>query len=189
MTWPGANFGAVFLRSAISSDPRSPIHPPLVHAPIGGVVIAAACDVVSGVGGASHGWAQTWFRGGSYALIVATAVLVMAVVAGFVDRARRTARGSGERAAVNRHAVVMSLMGAACVTDVVLRTTHYESARHTPVLVLALGLVAVALATLGGELGGRLVYRHGIGIDAPAPPKPRPGDAPPIAAPAARRSA
>jgi uncharacterized membrane protein len=153
------------------------------------VVIAAACDVVSSVGGASHGWAQSWFKSGSYALIVATAMLVLAVIAGFVDRARRTVGGGGERAAVNRHALVMSLLGAACVTDVVLRTTRYDSARHTPAVVLALSLVAVALATLGGELGGRLVYRRGIGIDPPAPPKSRPGDAPPIAARAARRSA
>jgi uncharacterized membrane protein len=176
-------------RPAISLDPRRPIHPPLVHAPIGGVVIAAACDVVSSVGGASHGWAQSWFKGGSYALSVSTAMLVAAVIAGLIDRARHTIGGSRERAAVNRHALAALLLGAVCVADLVLRTTRYDSAQHTPAVVLALGLVAVALAMLGGELGGRLVYRRGIGIDPPAPPKPRPGDAPPIAATTAERSA
>ena len=151
-------------------------------------MIGAACDLVSSVGGASHGWAQSWFKGGSYALVVASPVLVLAVIAGFVDRARRTVGGSEERAAVNRHAVAMLLMGAVCVADVVLRSTRYESPQHTPAVVLVLSLVAVVLATLGGELGGRLVYRRGIGIDPPTPhdaparPKPRPGDAPAIAA-------
>lgn len=33
-----------------------PVHPPLVHAPIGGVIVAAVCDVVSLVGGDGHAW-------------------------------------------------------------------------------------------------------------------------------------
>ena len=75
-----------------------------------------------------HRWARPWFKGGSYALIGATAVLAPSLVAG-------------------------------------------------------------ALATLGGELGGRLVYRRGIGIDAPTSSKPRRGDAPAIAERTAERNA
>ena len=153
-----------------SSDRRRPLHAPLVHVPIGGVVIAAACDLVSGVGGASHDWAQTWFKGATYALLVGTALLVPAAVAGVADRARQTAARSPQRAAVDRHAAVMSMMGVACVADLILRTDHYGSAQHTPAIVLALTLAALTLATLGGELGGRLVYRGGIAVDGPAPP-------------------
>lgn len=158
-------------RHASRSGQRRPIHPPLVHAPIGAVVIAVACDLVSALGGASHVWAQTWFKGGTYALSVGTAILVLTAIAGFADRARRTGPGSAGRAAVNRHAAVMLLMGAVCVIDLVLRTGQYDSAQHTPALVLVVTLVALALATVGGELGGRLVYRGGIGVDAKARPR------------------
>jgi uncharacterized membrane protein len=144
------------------------------------VAIAAACDLVSIIGGTSHDWAHSWFRAGSYALTVGTSVLFAAAVAGFVDRARHTAAGSRERGAVNRHAAVMWLMAIVCVLDVLLRSTTHDEARHTPVIVLALTLIALALAAAGGELGGRLVYRAGIGVQPPARAKTPPRDAPAI---------
>jgi uncharacterized membrane protein len=139
------------------------------------------CDLVSAAGGA-HDWAKTWFKGGTYALTVGASLLGVAAIAGFADRARRTDGGSPERAAVNRHAAVMSMMGAVCVADLILRSGHYASAQHAPAVVLALTLAALALATLGGELGGRLVYRGAIGVDSRAPATPRTGDARAIAA-------
>jgi uncharacterized membrane protein len=144
-------------------------------------VIAVVCDLVSWIGGASHGWATSWFKGGSYALIAGTAVLLVAAIAGFVDRARHTAAGGPGRAAVNRHAAVMSLMGVVCVVDLVVRISRHDSAAHTPAVALALTLVALALAALGGELGGRLVYRAGIAVQPGAATK-RSGDTPAIAA-------
>jgi uncharacterized membrane protein len=165
---------------ASAPPPRRPLHPPLVHAPIGAVVIAAVGDLVSVVGGSSHGWAHTWFTGATYALSVGTAALLAAAIAGFVDRARYTAPGVPERAAVNRHAAVMSLMGLVCVVDLIVRISRHDAA-HTPAAVLALTLVAFALAALGGELGGRLVYRAGIGVQSPAATR-RSGDTPALAA-------
>jgi uncharacterized membrane protein len=132
------------------------------------VVIAAGCDLVSLIGGSRHDWAHTWFRSGSHALIAGTTALLVAAIAGFADRARHTDPGGRERAAVNRHAAVMSLMGVACIADLILRNGHDGSAQHTPAVVLALTLLALALATVGGELGGRLVYRAGIGVQRPA---------------------
>jgi hypothetical protein len=80
---------------------RRALHPPLVYAPIGGVVIAAVCDLASVVGGTSHDLAQTWFKAGSYALIVGTGGLFAAAAGGFVYRARHTVAGRCERGAVN----------------------------------------------------------------------------------------
>jgi uncharacterized membrane protein len=140
-----------------------------VHVPIGGVVIAAACDLVSSAGGASHDWARSWFKGAGYALLVGSVLLALAALAGFADRARQSAARSPDRAAVDRHAAVMCLMSVVCVGDLLLRTDHYGSAQHTPTFVLVLSLAALALATLGGELGGRLVYRDGVAVAAPAP--------------------
>jgi uncharacterized membrane protein len=164
-------------RGNASPLPRQ-LHPPLVHAPIGAVLVAAVCDLVSVIGGASHGWAHTWFKGGSYALIVGTAALILAAASGFVDRARKTAAGSRERASASKHAAVMALMGAVCVVDLLLRIDRYSSAQHTPVVVLVLTLLAAGFAAVGGELGGRLVYRRGVGVQPRPAAKARP-DAPP----------
>jgi uncharacterized membrane protein len=142
---------------------RRPVHPPLVHVPVGGVIVATVCDVVSAAG-SGHSWSRSWFQGGSYALIVGTAVLLAAVVTGFVERGRRTGAGTRQRSAVNRHAVVMSLLGVVCIVDLVLRNNHYSGARHTPAMVLVLTLVALVLTGVGGELGGQLAYRAGIGV-------------------------
>jgi uncharacterized membrane protein len=144
------------------------------------VVIAGVCDLVSLIGGSSHGWANTWFRGGSYALIVGTGALLLAAVAGFLDRARHTDAGSRQRAAVGKHAAVMTLTGVVCLVDLLLRLGHYVSAQHTPAVVLSLTFVAVALAAVGGEIGGRLVYRGGVGVRSRRAATVRAGDAPAI---------
>ena len=149
---------------------QRPLHPPFVHAPIGGVIVASVCDVVSTVGGDAEGWSRAWFKGGSYALIVGTAILFLAVVTGVVERNRRARPASRERRAVDRHAIVMSLMGAVCVADLILRNGHNESAASTPVLVLLFTLAALVLTVVGGELGGRLVYRMWIATGPAAAP-------------------
>jgi hypothetical protein len=48
--------------------------------------------------------------------------MLRSAIAGFVDRGRTIQRGSVERVAVNRHAVVMSLTGAACLEPHAART-------------------------------------------------------------------
>jgi uncharacterized membrane protein len=146
-----------------SAAPRRPLHPPLVHIAIGGVVTAAICDVVSAAGSA-HPWARDWFKGGSYALMIGTAVLFVTAIAGLADRAGATQRGSARRSLVNRHALAMSLVALACVTDLVLRNNVYSDAGSTPVGVLVLTLATLSGVIVGGELGGRLVYQHGIGV-------------------------
>jgi uncharacterized membrane protein len=142
---------------------RRPVHPPLVHAPVGGVIIAAVCDVVSAASD-GHSWSRSWFQTGSYALIVGTAIMVITVATGFIERSRRTGARTRERAAVNRHAVVMGLLAVVCVVDLILRINLYSAVTRTPVAALVLTLVALVLTVVGGELGGRLAYRLGIGV-------------------------
>jgi uncharacterized membrane protein len=142
---------------------RRPLHPPLVHIAIGGVVAASVCDVVSTVA-ATHPSARAWFVGGSYALIIGTTVLILAAIAGLADRARSTQKGSVQRSKVNRHALVMSFLGLVCIVDLVLRNNVYSTHKSTPAAVLALTLVALVVMVAGGELGGRLVYRQGVGV-------------------------
>lgn len=150
-----------------------PVHPPLVHAPIGAIVAAAAFDVISAAGGGTHPWARDLFRAGTFVLMVGTVFMFAAVITGVVDRARGTMPSSHTRRQVNRHAAVMSALIVLCVLEIVLRWGSYADAQSSPVAIVALGLLALALAAIGGELGGRLVYRSGVGVQAP-PAEPAP---------------
>jgi uncharacterized membrane protein len=126
--------------------------------------VAAVCDLVSALGDPSHSWTRSWFKGASYALLVATLSVSFAIGSGLVDRARQTDAGSQLRARVTPHMVLMILLAAVCVVDLLLRTNKYGSAHQTPTAVLAQTLVAVALVIAGAELGGRLVYRRGVAV-------------------------
>lgn len=145
-----------------------PLHPPFAHVAISGVVAAAICDVVS-TAGSSHPWAHEWFKGGSYALIIGTVVLLLGMVAGLADRARGTQRGTRQRSKVNQHALVMTFVALACIVDLVLRNNVYPDAKSSPAAVLVLSLVALVAVVVGGELGGRLVYRLGINVRSAQP--------------------
>ena len=157
-----------------------PVHPPLVHAPIGAIVAAAAFDVISAAGGDTHPWARDLFRAGTFVLMVGTVFMFAAVIAGVVDRNRETMPSSRTRRQVNRHAAVMSALTVLCVLEIVLRWGSYADARSSPAVIVALGLSALALAAIGGELGGRLVYRSGVGVQAPAT-EPTPPPRKPVA--------
>jgi uncharacterized membrane protein len=68
------------------------------------------------------------------------------------------------RGRVNRHAVLMSLMAGAAVLDLALRCLIYPNADRMPGIVLAITLFVLALSLVGGDLGGRLTYRLGVGV-------------------------
>lgn len=147
--------------------PTRPLHPPLVHTPIGATVTAVVLDVISAVGGGTHPWARDLFRAGTFVLMVGTGVMFAAAFAGLVDRARGTVASTRSRRQVNRHAAVMAALLVLSVVELFLRRGHYADAASTPVAIVVLGLLAFALVTVGGELGGRLTYRRGIGVRAP----------------------
>jgi uncharacterized membrane protein len=143
---------------------RLPLHPRLVHTPIGAVVAAALLDTISLIG-RHHLWAHDLYRTSTFVLILGQVMLALAVIAGYIDRARNTRRGSLQRKAVNSHATVMIVLGTLCAAEIILRREHYGAAQgHTPVAMVALSIAALVVATIGGELGGRLVYQDSVGV-------------------------
>lgn len=143
---------------------KGSMHPPLTDIPIGAVVIAAALDVISAGHRLGSSTGHDAYRAATLTLMVGTAVLVLTVGAGFIDRARVSAPGTAQRKAINIHAAIMIVVGALCVADIVLRRHSYAAASHTPGAVLTLTLICLAVTLVGGALGGRLV--HGAGVQA-----------------------
>ena len=138
-----------------------PTHPRWTHVPLGGVLLVAVFDVAS-VAGGSRPWARELYRAGTFVLMVASAAMVVAIATGLVDRTR--AADPLVRGRVNRHAVLMGLMAGAAVLDLALRRLIYPDADRTPGIVLAITLLVLALSLVGGDLGGRLTYRLGVGV-------------------------
>jgi uncharacterized membrane protein len=142
-----------------------PTHPRWTHGPLGGVLLVAVFDVVS-VAGGTRPWARELYRAGTFGLMVTSALLVVALTTGLVDRARGGVEG-GERDRVNLHAVLMSLMAGAAVVDLAVRRLVHADAHRTPAIVLAITLLALLVSVAGGNLGGRLTYRLGVGVRPP----------------------
>lgn len=132
-----------------------PLHPAIVHFPIGLLLSATIVDVawVAGLGSDPH-----------LAALLMAGGLVMAVVAmgaGLVDFARLDQ-------AVVPHAVRhMAAVGTAWLGYGVALYLRREvltggTALGTPSL--ALSMASAAVLALGGWLGGRLVYTYGAGV-------------------------
>ncbi|GAA3263552.1 DUF2231 domain-containing protein [Nonomuraea helvata] len=156
--------------SKLSATPR-PLHPPLTHAPIGAILIATVLDVISVIDGGAHPWARDLFHTGTYVLMTGMGVMFLAIIAGVIDRRRLTAASSRPRQGADVHAALMTALAVVCVLEITLRRNVYADAHATPAVVTGLSVLALALVTVGGELGGRLVYRAGVGVrgDAIAP--------------------
>lgn len=162
-----------------SAEPATsrPWHPQLMHTPIGAAVAAVVLDVISAVGGGAHAWARDLFRAGTF--VIGTSVMFLAATTGLVDRARGTAPSTRARRKVNRHAAVMSVVIVLSVVELFLRRGHYADAASTPAVIVALSLLTSALVTVGGELGGRLIYRSRIRVRVPrSDPEPAAADRP-----------
>lgn len=146
---------------------RFPIHPPLAHVTIGAYATAAVCDTIS-ITKFSGTDGQALYNAATYALIIATTALILAVISGFVDRAANTSAGGRGRRMANIHALTMSALGLVAIIDLILRrqVISNATATHTPSVVYALTLVVLVLLVVGGRLGGMLVYRLGAGTPA-----------------------
>jgi uncharacterized membrane protein/nitrite reductase/ring-hydroxylating ferredoxin subunit len=135
-----------------------PLHPALVHLPIGLFVFSLLLDVASLL--AEDG--NPFVRGAYYTLLFGVIAALVAAIPGIVDwgdiradsRARRTAT---THMLLNIAAVVIFAVG------LFLRSTQQGEAR-TPVLPLLLSLAGVGILSVSGYLGGTLVYDDGIAV-------------------------
>lgn len=145
---------------------RRPVHPPFTHLPLGGLVFVGGFDIASAVVGAGKGWGRELYRSATFVLVGVCLSLALAIISGVVDRSHVATDGSSRRDKVNIHGVAMVVATVVSVVDLVVRLVRYPGADQTPGLVAALTGLAVVVVVVGGELGGRLVYRLGIGAAA-----------------------
>ena len=142
-----------------------PLHPPLTDIPVGAYLLAAAFDVIYFVGGDDQPWARDFYRAASFVLIGGAIVSVFAALTGFWDWLRSTEPGTQARRAANAHAITMVTVTLLVAAGIAVRAISFWDEASTPLLALCLSVGAAALTTIGGTLGGTMVFDYGFNVE------------------------
>src|SRR5213593_232483 len=137
---------------------RHPLHPLLVHFPIGLFILSLLLDL------ASFAFRSTpdLVRGAFYAMLLGIIMALIAAVPGFVDYTDIRGDHPGKRTATAHLTLNLIVVGLYGINLGVRSSTL--NAFRTPAGPLILSLVGIALLSVSGYLGGRLVYDEGIGV-------------------------
>ena len=138
--------------------PGHPLHPPLTDVTIGAYTFATVMAVLSRVGVSEHNTATAWWL----ALVTGLAVTIPTAITGFAEWLEiapgtplwRTA--TFHLSAMLTATVVFAIAAGAGHSDYVDGSVGGGS--------LVLTLIAFVLLTLGGWLGGAIVFTHGMRV-------------------------
>ncbi|KEF34613.1 hypothetical protein RDMS_06040 [Deinococcus sp. RL] len=125
-----------------------PLHPILIHLPLGGWLVAGILDFLPGTSPDNEVAADR-------ALLLGTVGSLPAIAAGWTDWANT--RGEARRTGL-LHGLANEVAFTLNVASLLARRRHQRR------LGKVLSGVALGIAGLGGFLGGQLVYRHGLGV-------------------------
>jgi uncharacterized membrane protein len=141
-----------------------PFHPPLTDVPVGAYVVAFGLDVASAIGHRSD-VAQDLSRAASLALVGGAVVSVLAALTGFWDWWKSTEKGTQARRTVNAHAWTMVTVTVLVLVAIAVRLLRLWDEPSTTGVALAFTAVIAALTTIGGTLGGSLVFDYGFNVE------------------------
>lgn len=147
------------LKDLLQGKPlRHPLHPAVVHFPIGLFVLSLCFDVAGLLG-----FGQRWIpQAAAYTMALALATALLASVPGLVDYLDIRSDHPAKRIAT--YHMLLNLLAVAVYTgSFVLRYRDLES-DHIPLAGFALSLCGIAILSVSGYLGGVLVYDNGIGV-------------------------
>jgi uncharacterized membrane protein len=138
--------------------PGHPVHPPLTDAVIGIYTLAAAAGVLSALGVSERNTATAWWL----ALVIGLVVTGPTAATGLVDWLGIT-WGTPLWRTATAHMLSMLTATAFFLLAAVFGHGGYVDG-EVPGGPLALTLVGFAFLTLGGWLGGTVVYVHGMRV-------------------------
>src|SRR5436309_7433726 len=137
---------------------RHPLHPMLVHFPIGLFLLSLLLDLAS----LAFPSVPNLVRDSFYAMLLGVITALIAAVPGFVDYTDIRSDHPAKRTAtahMTLNLIVVALYGV----NLGVRSSSLADPRIS-LLPLVLSLVGIALLSVSGYLGGRLVYDDGIGV-------------------------
>jgi uncharacterized membrane protein len=138
--------------------PGHPLHPPLTDVTIGAYSFATVAAILSKLGVAEHAFAQAWWL----ALIVALVSTVLTALAGFADWLR-IEWGSELWKTATAHALANVTAGVLFLIAALAGHGGYvDRAVTTGAFILT--LLGFVVLTVGGWLGGAIVFVHGMRV-------------------------
>jgi uncharacterized membrane protein len=158
--------------SSISDQPRPgrAFHAPFTAFPLAAYVFAAAFDLISAIGGPRHSsWAAQFWHAGTFVLVAGLCLCLLTMLTGFADLVRFSGYRPGAMRTIVTHVVVMASVFMIGSLDIAWRLAEYHSQASTPAGILIVSLAAAAGVCIGAAHGGKLVFRHGVGVQAGAP--------------------
>src|SRR6266487_4913848 len=135
---------------------RHPLHPMLVHFPIGLFVLSFVLDLAS----LAFPSVPNLVRDSFYAMLVGIITALIAAVPGFVDYTDIRSDHPGKRTATT-HMTLNLLVVALYGINLGVRSSSLSDSKVS-VAPLILSLLGVGLLSASGYLGGKLVYDQGI---------------------------
>jgi uncharacterized membrane protein len=167
-----------------NARPGRPAHPPFTDFPLAAYVFTAGFDVISAIGGRQHRWSAQLWHAGTFVLLAGLAICLITMGTGFLDLVRFPVRSAAVTRTVVTHVCLMAAVFMIGAGDIAWRLSDYGSVAAAPAGVLALSVAAAVTACTGAFFGGKLVFRHGVGVAADAlaesgPAEPRPAEARP----------
>jgi len=143
---------------------RHPLHPALVHFPMGLLPLSFLWDLISlwrGTGGLSE--AAFWGSFAFWTLVAGLVALLPALGTGFLDFLAIPDENQGALTAAYWHIGVMILAASLFTVSLFLRMGIETPVRPTPLFALVFSALGALTLLAGGYLGGKLVYEYGIG--------------------------
>jgi uncharacterized membrane protein len=146
------------LAHLVKGLPGHPLHPPLTDVTIGAYAFASIAAILSKVGVAERGAASGWWL----ALVVALVSTALTATTGFVDWIDLEWGSPRWRTATMHMAAMLCASGVFLAAALV---GHHAYVHHdVSTIGLVLTLAGFAVLTLGGWLGGAVVFVHGTRV-------------------------
>jgi uncharacterized membrane protein len=138
--------------------PGHPIHPPLTDATIGSYTVAFVASIASVVGVAHVAAAHAWWL----ALVIGLLATVLTALTGFADWLTLTWGSEIWWTATWHMTAMLTATVFFLIAALVGHGGYTHGAVHTGPFILT--LVGFAVLTLGGWLGGAIVFVHGMRV-------------------------
>ena len=147
------------LKDLLEGKPlRHPIHPMLVHFPIGFLVLSFLLDLVSLVFPEVPGL----LCGSFYAMLLGIIAALLAAVPGIVDYSE-IRRDHPGKVVATRHMILNLMVVAIYGINLWIRSSALSDPKIS-LLPFLLSIIGIGLLSVSGYLGGRLVYDEGIAV-------------------------
>jgi uncharacterized membrane protein len=146
------------MKALLRGLPGHPLHPPLTDATIGVYTFATIAAVLSRLGVSEHNLATAWWL----ALVTGLAITIPTALTGFFDWLEIASGTPLWRTATLHLSAMLTATLVFAITAGAGHADYVDGSVGGGSLVLT--LVGFALLTLGGWLGGAIVFTHGMRV-------------------------